>query len=547
MKIRHFLPLSVLVLGLSLVACGEKPNPVIPDNFSDVTTFDEALDAHSEDMINFMEYDGDYTALTESTFKSLFHTDPEKSQSEGKTWEISFNHDAEEAEKYSVQVALDDSFENAWEFPAKDGKATIQNLYVGKTHYYRIKATTGEDVEYSKAYTLETANTLPRLINVDGMTNCRDLGGKVTENGNVIRQGLIYRTAALDDTISGSIITDVGRDTMLNYLGVKTEIELRGGPQGKGGEQNAKERPSLLNDESVTCHFNPMGYEGGKSPLFRNIIPVVTFFEHFAEKDFYPAFFHCRIGTDRTGFCSTLLNGLLGLSIEDCYRDYLFSNFGKIQKTSTIHQTGSDSPDGYIADLLAWEGDTFQQKVYNFLRTIGVSASTLNGILETLLEGEIPNLEENSKVVTVYSTGFEYGTGASYSTSTEFRSPKRCTTLAAGGEMNVTLKADKAISNANLYVLMTVKNTSSSLKKALEVTVDGSDVGILDTSFATTSLGFSTSDEFWVPVKLKENASFEAGSHVFKVKNKLSSAIKIEDFTFTIGGGASMGFEYVER
>ncbi|MCQ2800143.1 MAG: tyrosine-protein phosphatase [Bacilli bacterium] len=540
MKAKHYLSLGMLILGLSLVACGKKPAPVVPDNFYNVTKFDTPLDAHSEDMINFMNYDGDYTTLTESTFKSLFHTDPEKSQSEGKTWDIEFDYDGE-ADSYAVEVALDEDFDNPWVFPAKNGKATIQNLYIGKTHYYRVKAVTGDDVDYSKVYTLETADTAPRLINIDGMTNCRDLGGKVTVNGNIIRQGLIYRTAALDDNMSGSIITDTGRETMLKQLGVRTEIELRGGPKGLGGEQNAKDRPSLLNDESVTSHFNPMGYEGGKSPLFRNIIPVVTFFEHFAEENFYPAFYHCRIGTDRTGFCSTLLNGLLGLSIEDCYRDYLFSNFGKIQKTSTIHQTGSDSPDGYIADLLAWEGETFQQKVYNFLRAIGVRQTTLQGILETLLEGDIPNLEEDRKIITACTSSFEYVSGASCTHSTEFRSPATLTTISAGGEIKAEIESAKGLSSASLYALMTSRNTSSKLSNVLEVSIDDNPISIKDTSFATSALGFSTSEDFWVPALLNDSFAISQGRHTLKIKNKSSNvSVKIEDLSFGIDGDESL-------
>lgn len=550
MKLKHYLSLSALVLGLALSSCGKKPvEPVFVDNFTNVTEFDEVLDAHSEDMLNFWQYDGDYTTLTESTFKNLFHTDPEKSQSEGKTWEIEFTHDVDEpAEKYAVEVATDEDFENAWEFPAKNNKATIQNLYVGTVHYYRIKATTGDEVEYSKVYTLETDDVGPRLMNIDGMTNCRDIGGKITENGNKIRQGLVYRTAALDDTISGSIITDTGRDTMLNFMGVKTEIELRGGPKGLGGEQNAKERPSLLNDESVTCHFNPMGYEGGKSPLFRNIVPVVRFFEHFAEEDFYPAFYHCRIGTDRTGFCSTLLNGLLGLSIEDCYRDYLFSNFGKIQKTSTIHQNGADSPDGYIADLLAWEGDTLQQKVYNFLRAIGVSKETLQGILETLLEGEIPDLEAERSVKCIGASAMEYVTGASWNRSEEFRSPSPYTTLAGNGELKTTIQTDEAINGANLYAFMSVRSTSSSVSNAFEVTVDGNQIPLLSTSFATATSGFSTSEDFWIPLKLSDSLSIPAGSHEFKVKNKLGSiSMKLGHFALSLDGGQEFSYPLIER
>ena len=74
MKIKHYLSLSALVLGLSLAACtSNKPAesklaPELPDNFSEVTEFDEAIDVRTEDQKTFMEYDGDYAALTTTQF-----------------------------------------------------------------------------------------------------------------------------------------------------------------------------------------------------------------------------------------------------------------------------------------------------------------------------------------------------------------------------------------------------------------------------------------------------------------------------------------------
>ena len=50
-------------------------------------------------------------------------------------------------------------------------------------------------------------------------------------------------------------------------------------------------------------------------------------FQIFAQPSAYPIFYHCRIGTDRTGYTTYLLLGLLGAYEEDIYRDYLRSNW----------------------------------------------------------------------------------------------------------------------------------------------------------------------------------------------------------------------------
>ncbi len=543
MKIKHYLSLSALVLGLSLAACTSnkpvesKPAPELPDNFSEVTEFDEAIDVRTEDQKTFMEYDGDYAALTTTQFQSLFHTEPNKSQSEAKTFTIGFEHDGE-ADKYEVELALDEEFTSPMVFTAANGEATIQNLFVGSEYFYRIKATTGDDVEYSKVYTLETADVLPRIVNVSGMTNCRDLGGKVTATGAKIRQGMIYRTASLDDNQSGSIIDNTGRETMLKQLKMHTEIDLRGGPAGTGGEGSAAANAtSKLNDESVVYDFIPFAYSNGKDNLFRNIIPVRKFFECFEQDDCYPAFFHCRIGTDRTGLCATLLNGLLGLSIKEIYQDYLFSNFGSIGKTSTVGQANEDGIAGYIRELMEFEGATLQESVYNFLRTIGVKATTLQSILENCLEGDLPAfVHKNIANIGVDKLG---GDATKITGDTTFRMPASHMSMTNGKKVELSFTNAKEL-KGSMYLMMSAKNTSSNLAAALDVTLDGNPITIKDTSFATSALGFGTNDWYWEPAKLVDETTIAAGTHTLSITNKISTEIKATELILNMPGAGEI-------
>lgn len=541
MKIKHYLSLSALVLGLALTACGSKPaesKPEAPqDHFSEVTEFDEEIDVRTEDQKTFMEYDGDYAALTSSQFQSLFHTVPNESQSEAKTFTIGFEYDGE-ADKYEVELSLDEEFEAPMVFAAANGKATIQNLFVGSEYFYRIKAITGDDVDYSEVYTLQTADVLPRIVNVSGMTNCRDLGGKVTATGAKIKQGMIYRTASLDDNQSGSIIDNTGRETMLKQLKMHTEIDLRGGPAGTGGEGSASATAtSKLNDPSVVYDFIPFAYSNGKDNLFRNIIPVRKFFECFEQEDCYPAFFHCRIGTDRTGLCATLLNGLLGLSITEIYQDYLFSNFGSIGKTSTVGQANEDGIAGYIRELREFEGATLQESVYNFLRTIGVKATTLQSILENCLEGELPAfVHKNIANIGVDKLG---GDAAKTTGDTTFRMPSSHMSMTNGKKIELHFTNAKEL-KGSMYLNMSAKNTSSNLAAALEVTLDGNPITIKNTSFATTALGFGTNDWYWEPAKLVDETTIAAGTHTLAITNKISTEIKATELILNMPGAGEI-------
>ena len=54
-------------------------------------------------------------------------------------------------------------------------------------------------------------------------------------------------------------------------------------------------------------------------------------------------FFHCTIGTDRTGTIAYFLEGLLGVSEEDRLRDYEMTYYFGLTNRSRFHNTLSSS------------------------------------------------------------------------------------------------------------------------------------------------------------------------------------------------------------
>ena len=102
-------------------------------------------------------------------------------------------------------------------------------------------------------------------------------------------------------------------------------------------------------------------------------------FNVFGNKDNYPIYIHCSIGTDRTGIICFLINALLGVSEQSLYYDYLFSNFGNIGRRrmpSTIED--------YIGVINSSSGSTFAEKTYNYLISNGVDSKDLDTIIEIM-------------------------------------------------------------------------------------------------------------------------------------------------------------------
>ncbi|MBQ7713070.1 MAG: tyrosine-protein phosphatase [Clostridia bacterium] len=271
--------------------------------------------------------------------------------------------------EYSESVTFDDPFV----LPVTAGTAEIYNLKVGVTYYYRGIKASGERGEIGA---IRADAALPRNLFIDGVTNARDLGGYETPNGKV-RQGLLYRTAKLNKNKTEAptpLITEGGIDTMLNVLKVKTEIDLRLVEDNEIGGLTA----SVLGP-TVTYLNCPMTY--GANMPFANDDSIRKIFRTLSQKESYPLFFHCSIGTDRTGFIAFLALTLLGVSAEEIYRDYLFSNFGKIGRNRSVLNVMVHS-----LFLSQQEGEDYAEKAENYLLNLGVTEAEIEAFRDIMIE-----------------------------------------------------------------------------------------------------------------------------------------------------------------
>lgn len=271
------------------------------------------------------------------------------------------------AKTYKVVISQDKAFEvieREYEVNGNENSVIFDNPYTGTNYYWQVIATKNDDsLVYSDIFNFSTAN-LPRTINIEGVSNTRDIGGNMGLNNKKMKQGLLYRGMGLE------AITGDGTNEFKNELGIKAEIDLRG--IGEGTE-NYLSLPNYYHYSSPLDYYsnsgNTMGIEwmgeGSLVSNFGNAIKVL------ANKDNYPIYFHCSVGRDRTGWFSLAVNLLCGVSEEVALKEFLlslFSTSGAYSKGTIEFYNRYNRIKNYIN---TFEGDSLSEKMENYLVTNG--------------------------------------------------------------------------------------------------------------------------------------------------------------------------------
>ena len=308
-----------------------------------------------------------------------------------------------EADEYKVLVSEKEDMSGAKEFTTTGNKVNVQNLFVNTDYYWKVVGDS-EESEVGKF----TTGDYPRWITCRSLTgeedgrgiyNVRDLGGYLTESGQRVKQGLVYRGGEIT-TMSGNghynTITEVAKNAFRNEMGMigGIELDLRG--------------TSDISDGYKACAFAENGdieyvmhaiksYEQTFTQTRSEVAPI---FEILKEADTKPVYFHCFGGADRTGTIGFLLNGLLGVSYEDLVIDFELTSYSSINNEhirnhldghqhqydrwpALINQLKTDTTGGY-----AWDGNALlKDNIENFLvKACSVPQATIDTIRDIMLE-----------------------------------------------------------------------------------------------------------------------------------------------------------------
>lgn len=345
------LGIAVMFLNAAFVACGKKSDPL--KNYSVRAITKGTQDFHSELMRDYLK---DNYWNVENYAKGKV----EKGKPDGIdfSWTLksgaAFDH-------YTLYVSEQSDFSEVFTFETDETFQNVQNLKLGTKYYYKVVGH-GDVEETSNVSSITTVSSAPRNLSIKGVTNARDLGGWKIDNKKRVKQGLLYRTGRYNqcdvDKVNATI-SEGGIETMVKDLKIHTEIDLRRTLAKNGTNEVGGLTDTSVLGASVQYIQIPMEYA---DMVASNKAEVKKFFETLGDETNYPIAFHCSVGTDRTGYLAFLVNGLLGVSSQDLYRDYLLSNFGYIGGTRDMNAIT-----GYINKVKQYSGKTLSEQIENFL------------------------------------------------------------------------------------------------------------------------------------------------------------------------------------
>jgi len=179
-----------------------------------------------------------------------------------------------------------------------------------------------------------------RHIPLQGQANFRDLGGYVTESGQVVRWGQVYRSGRLPQLSDPDVsrLDSLGIRTVVNFL-TPEEVEVEGHDRlppvvrevsqpiasGAAGDLTA-----VVVEARRTGDFSKIPVD--INPEIHRILveearaEYAALFRELADPANRPLAFHCSHGIHRTGTAAALLLALLGVPWETIRADYLLSN-----------------------------------------------------------------------------------------------------------------------------------------------------------------------------------------------------------------------------
>ena len=257
-----------------------------------------------------------------------------------------------------LEIADNPDFTDAKRYTGENGTCLVYNFKIAATYWWRV----GD----SEVRSFTTEDLAPRWIHVDGNTNVRDAGGWKTEDGRRVKQGLLYRGGEMNTHM---FITEKGIDTMVNELGIRTDLDLRGEAVGVHTE-------SPLGVEYVLLPF------AAYDDFAANPINLKKVFELLADESKYPLYYHCWGGADRTGTLAFMLGAILGVAEEDLYLDYEFTS---ISIWRGIRCRSGEGMQGLVKGIDPY-GSNVKERAEGFLRAHGVTDEIMDRIRSIFLE-----------------------------------------------------------------------------------------------------------------------------------------------------------------
>ena len=476
---------SMLVFALAMTGCQTQPasseeskysNPAFSFNQEELDTPQEI---HTENQLKYLNLEKEYYSMTKSDLDAC---DAKGNKNVSTPLPVTVNWEFEvpadkELEHYTFVFGQKSDLSDGFTIVGTaEPTISFYNSFLGTNYFNVIANYTDGTSEESGIKTFKVTEQCPRSLYVGNMPNCRDMGGRTTYAGGKIKQGLIYRTSG-SKFDNGTPSDAKAKDILLNELKVKTEINV------------ANSTTNNVNLDGVKVENCYMAY--GSVPysnLARNSVRIRQVMDILAEEENYPVFYHCRIGTDRTGITGVMIGGLLGIKFNEVIQDYGYSNFAPIDNQrypNKPNDTNGDDIVKYIDEILALPGANFQEQTYLALRMIGVPAEKLDKIIDLMTEGAKATIPATAKVGQGDElTSSVSKTSAATGTANEYKTPASYYAVPADGTVSYKATTTAGKKDVIVYLGYTgniTTSTSTKLSASLTLKIDGVEQTIANT------------------------------------------------------------------
>ena len=237
-----------------------------------------------------------------------------------------------------------------------------------------------------------------RMIYTPSVWNVRDLGGWACTGGRV-KYGKIFRGGHF-----GSI-TDADKATIVDWLGVATDIDLRNNGETGGITASPLGGSVEYYHQSLDFYANAVSTSAASArtvAVLKKVMACVA-----ANK---PCYFHCMSGSDRTGTIAYLLLSLLGVSQSDKDKDYELTAFSDEADGKRFRNTNYNVTNGngwyplikYFRDTYTGENDN--EKVVAWAVANGITSAEINAFRAAMISGDAGEVVVPPQEYTVTNT-----------------------------------------------------------------------------------------------------------------------------------------------
>lgn len=237
-----------------------------------------------------------------------------------------------------------------------------------------------------------------RMIYTPSVWNVRDLGGWACTGGRV-KYGKIFRGGHF-----GSI-TDADKATIVDWLGVATDIDLRNNGETGGITASPLGGSVEYYHQSLDFYANAVSTSAASArtvAVLKKVMACVA-----ANK---PCYFHCMSGSDRTGTIAYLLLSLLGVSQSDKDKDYELTAFSDEADGKRFRNTNYNATNGngwyplikYFRDTYTGENDN--EKVVAWAVANGITYAEINAFHAAMISGDAGEVVVPPQEYTVTNT-----------------------------------------------------------------------------------------------------------------------------------------------